>query len=268
MPSTLLFTFCFLSPSLKVMYYSCTHLLEKRIGDKAPPPPLTNLNALATRSADPPIPIPISSATTLPARIPRTSTSPAAQGPSQPQPQPQPRFTESSIYPYLETNVDDAAMCFTGGGAEDIPARRSEWSVAMHGPDTPFRHWTVMRDYVAGLFARNGYASLVEYGSSVERAVKDGEEWVLTVRREEGKGGDQEEKEDVWREERFDGVVVASGHFNVPWIPAIEGLEEFEKARTGSVLHSKMFRGRDAFREKVSLILVPQCSRAFGPKTL
>lgn len=140
-------------------------------------------------------------------------------------------------------------MCFTGGGAEVIPARRSDWSVAMHGPDTPFRHWTVMRDYVAGLFARNGYGALVEYGSCVERAVKDGEEWVLTVRREEGDKGE----EDVWSEERFDGVVVASGHFHVPWLPAIEGLEEFEKARTGSVLHSKMFRGRDAFKGKVSL---------------
>lgn len=119
----------------------------------------------------------------------------------------------------------------------------------MHGPDTPFRHWTVMREYVAGLFGRNGYGGLVEYGVSVERAVKDGEEWVLTVRREEPGGG-----EDVWSEERFDGVVVASGHFNVPWIPAIEGLEDFEKTRTGSVLHSKMFRGRDAFRGKVSFL--------------
>lgn len=119
----------------------------------------------------------------------------------------------------------------------------------MHGDDTPFRHWTVMREYVAGLFGRNGYGGLVEYGVSVERAVKDGEEWVLTVRRED-------DEKDVWSEERFDAVVVASGHFNVPWIPAIEGLEEFERARTGSVLHSKMFRGRDAFGGKVSLQLL------------
>lgn len=142
-------------------------------------------------------------------------------------------------------------MCFTGGGVEAIPARRSEWSVAMHGEDTPFRHWTVMREYVAALFARNGYGALVTYGASVERAEKVGEEWVLTVRREEEVVGGGV-KEDVWSEERFDALVVASGHFNVPWIPAIEGLEEFERARTGGVLHSKMFRGREAFRGKVS----------------
>lgn len=200
-----------------------------RIGDTSPPRPLENLSAIAARSADTPLPIPA----TLPARTPRAT---------------QARFAESSIYPYLETNVDDGAMSFTGGGPEAIPAQRSEWSVAMHGKDTPFRHWTVMRDYVAALFGRKGYGALVAYGASVERAVKDGEEWVLTVRREEKDGG-----EDVWSEERFDAVVVASGHFNVPWVPAIEGLEEFEKTRTGSVLHSKMFRGREAFRGKVSL---------------
>lgn len=161
-------------------------------------------------------------------------------------------------------------MCFTGGGAEDVPAERTAWSVAMHGADTPFRHWTVMRRYVAGLFARlegereeksggggGGVGGLVDvcYGTCVERAVKEGEEWVLTLRREE----EEEKKEgedagggaDLWYEERFDAVVVASGHFNVPWIPPVEGLDEFERSRPGSVLHSKMYRGREDFRGKV-----------------
>lgn len=135
-------------------------------------------------------------------------------------------------------------MCFTGGGAEDIPAERSDWSVAMHGPDTPFRHWTVMRAYVTALFARNGYEDLVSYGTHVESVVKRGEAWELTLRREEPEG-------DFWWKETYDAVVVASGHFNVPWIPPMEGLEEFERDRPGSVMHSKMFRGRDELRGKV-----------------
>lgn len=165
-------------------------------------------------------------------------------------------------------------MSFTGGGAESIPDERSAWSVAMHGPDTPFRHWEVLRRYVAGLFGRDGYGGLVAYETCVERIVKEAGsgEWVLTLRREvtptaakaaaaeEGGGGkegggmvDEEgEGEEEWWTERFDGVVVASGHFNVPWVPPVEGLEEFERARPGSVLHSKMYRGRDAFKGKVS----------------
>ncbi|POS70713.1 dimethylaniline monooxygenase [Diaporthe helianthi] len=197
------------------------------IGDRTPPPPLTNLSALARREGDPPVSVPED----LPARTPRPA---------------QPRFAESSIYPYLETNVDDVAMSYTGGGAEDIPAERSEWSVARHGADTPFRHWTVLRRYIEGLWGRNGYADLVSYNTAVERAVKAGGEWEVTLRREtDGEGADE------WWVERFDALVVASGHFNVPWVPAIEGLDEFESSRPGSVLHSKMYRGRDDFRGKV-----------------
>lgn len=214
-------------PHLPTRTHKTIYSHHLRIGDTAPPPHLTNLPAIASRDADPPL---SSIPSHFPARTPRS---------------PQPRFAESSIYPYLETNVDDLAMSFTGGGLEDIPTERSAWSVDMHGPDTPFRHWTVMRQYVTALFARNGYDKLVSYGTSVERAAKEGDAWVLTLRREEGDS-------DLWWQETFDGLVVASGHFNVPWIPSIEGLDEFEKSRAGSVLHSKMFRGREQFRDKVS----------------
>lgn len=191
-------------------------------------------------------------------------------------------------------------MCFTGGGrggkgeegggnegdapqqhaaAEAIPAERSAWSVAVHGEDTPFRHWTVMRRYVEGLFARGGYGErLVCYGTSVERAEKRGGEWVLTLRREEEEeeegevgGGKKKSVTDVWTQERFDAVVVASGHFNVPWIPPVEGLDEFERRWPGSVLHSKMFRGRDDYRDKVRFLPFPPPLRGwlalFSPRS-
>lgn len=146
-------------------------------------------------------------------------------------------------------------MCFTGGGVESIPDERSAWSIAMHGADTPFRHWEVLKRYVAGLFDRDGYGALVTYGTCVERMVKDGAEWVLTLRKESPLPAGEEDDdvvEEEWWTERFDGVVVASGHFNVPWVPPVPGLDEWERARPGSVLHSKLFRGRDAFQGKVS----------------
>ncbi|KAL1859634.1 hypothetical protein Daus18300_009499 [Diaporthe australafricana] len=210
------------------------------IGDTKPPPHLTNLAALASRTGDPPVAVPPA----LPARaVPRPT---------------QPRFAESSIYPYLETNVDDVAMSFTGGADESIPGERSEWSVSRHGAATPFRHWQVLRRYIAGLWGRDGYAGLVCYNTAVERAVKvdGGREWEVTLRRE-GDGG-----VDEWWVERFDAVVVASGHFNVPWIPAVEGLEEFESSRPGSVLHSKMYRGRDGFRGKRVVVVGASVSGA------
>jgi cation diffusion facilitator CzcD-associated flavoprotein CzcO len=153
------------------------------------------------------------------------------------------RFSESSVYPYLETNVDHLAMSFS---QESIPAEISEFSKSLHGPETPFRHWTVIQRYVQDLIETRGYQDMVSYNTTVERAEKVGDEWKVTLRKEG-------EKTDYWWVEWFDAVVVASGHYSVPYIPHIPGLEEFAKARPGSVIHSKSFRGRDEFRDKVRL---------------
>lgn len=193
---------------------------------------MTNLSSLAARTADQPLPIP----ETLPSRTPKAPAGSA----SAPAP---PRFTESGIYPYLETNVDAIPMSFS---EESLPDQRTDNSIALHGPETPFRHWTVVRDFVQGLVNRNGYGDFVSYRTTVERAEKVGDEWKLTLRREGDEGDD-------WWVEYFDAVVVATGHYWVPYVPHIEGLEEFEKARPGSVIHSKHFRGREHFRNKVSL---------------
>lgn len=193
-----------------------------RLPDEKPPANLTDFSALAARRADPPLQVPGA----LPARTPKSQ---------------QCRHADSSVYPYMETNVNATSMQYS---QEDIPTKKSIRSIAKHGKDTPFRHHTVIQEYIASLVNRNGYNNLVSYNTSVESAEKIGNEWKLVLRREE-------DGQDVWWEEWFDAVVVASGHFNVPYIPAIKGLEEFERQRPGSVKHSKMFRGRDAYQDKV-----------------
>lgn len=129
---------------------------------------------------------------------------------------------------------------------EAIPETRSRLSVSKHGNDTPFRSHAVIRGYIESLARRNGYEKLVSYNTSVELAEKVGNEWRLVLRKDGDVRG-----EDEWWEERFDAVVVASGHFNVPYIPRIEGLAALERKHPGSIKHSKMFRGRDAYRGKV-----------------
>lgn len=193
-----------------------------RIGDNDRPPTVTNMAQLADRTADLPLPIP----ERLPAYTPKSS---------------QPRFTESSIYPYLETNVDHLAMSFS---KEPMPAGASARSTALYGPTTPFRHWQIVRQYITDLVQRNGYEDFVSYSTTVEKAEKLGGEWRLTLRRE-GK------ESDYWWTETFDALVVASGHYSVPWIPHIEGLEQLETLRPGSVIHSKHFRGRELYKNKV-----------------
>jgi cation diffusion facilitator CzcD-associated flavoprotein CzcO len=195
------------------------------VGDTSEPPTLSDFASLANRSADAPLPIP----ERLPAQTRKSD---------------RPRFSESSVYPYLETNVDALPMEFS---QERIPDERSELSISRHGPKTPFRRWDVLRRYIADLVERRGYDDLISYSTTVERVEKIGAEWKVTLRKDG-------EESDYWWVEWFDAVVVASGHYWVPYIPSIDGLEEFEKARPGSVIHSKHFRGREQFLGKVSLL--------------
>ncbi|KAF7558236.1 hypothetical protein G7Z17_g191 [Cylindrodendrum hubeiense] len=203
------------------------------IGDDEHPPKLSEFASLADRTADAPLPIPDN----LPARTPKS---------------PQPRFAESSVYPYLETNIDKKPMEFT---QESIPDERSPRSIELHGPDTPFRHWKVIRQYIRNLVERRGYEDLVSYSTTVERVEKIGAEWKVSLRKE-GK------EHDYWWVEWFDAVVVASGHYSVPYIPAIDGLAEREKSRPGSVLHSKSFRGRDPYKGKRVVVVGASVSAA------
>ncbi|KAH4210374.1 hypothetical protein HBI95_074850 [Parastagonospora nodorum] len=205
--------------------------------DRNPPPYLdaSKFAALATRDADLPI--------SVPARLPAKSASLRIQ-----------RYAESSVYPYLETNVDSRTMSYS---QESIPGGASPLSISKHGEDTPFRHHSIVRKWVESLVHRNGYDNFVSYNTTVELAEKVGSEWRVVLRKPSATSG-----EDEWWEERFDAVVVASGHFNVPFIPHIDGLADLERARPGSVKHSKMFRGRNAYRGKRVVVVGASVSGA------
>jgi len=196
-----------------------------RITERTPPPLLSDFAGLAARTVDAPAQLP----ETLPSQTPKST---------------QPRYSESSVYPYLETNVHSLPMEFS---QEPFPTEKSALSISLHGPDTPFRSWRLVEKYVQGLVERNGYEDFVSYNTTVERVEKVGHEWKVTLRKE-GKDSD------YWWVEWFDAIIVASGHYSVPYIPQIPGLDQFEKSRPGSVIHSKHFRGRDYYRGKVSNI--------------
>ncbi|KAK8062176.1 hypothetical protein PG997_014273 [Apiospora hydei] len=218
------------------------------LSDDAPPPVLSDFESLANRTADAPL-------DDIPAFA--DAAEQKEQQPVRAARSKRHRWTEPHIYPYLETNVSDVAMQFSG---EAIAAERSARSVALHGADAPFRPWDVLRRYVEGLVRRHDADPAVgfSYNTTVERVEKVGAEWKVTLR----KAVDGDGEEDEWWVEWFDAVVVASGHYSVPYIPAIEGLEEMQRARPGSVLHSKHYRGRDSYRDKNVVVVGASVSAA------
>lgn len=189
---------------------------------------LPDFGKIADRTADEPSEIPEN----LPTYTPKSSRY---------------RFFDTSIYPALEANIVAKVMEFS---QEPIPEVRSSNTIRRHGPNSPFRHHTVIQQYITSLVDRKDYPKLVKYSTTVERIEKleQKNEWRLTLR-EEVPSSDK----DYWWTEDFDAVVVASGHYNVPFIPHIEGLAEFAKAYPGCVEHSKSFRDPYKYEGKVLL---------------
>ncbi|KAF4986470.1 hypothetical protein FDECE_15939 [Fusarium decemcellulare] len=142
------------------------------------------------------------------------------------------RFSDTAIHENLHSNITPAIMSYT---QEPFSDKLSKRSLDEYGPDAPFRHHTTIREWVEGIFSRGGHEKLLELETTVERAVKEGREWVLTLRKVVN-------SRNYWWRERFDAIVVASGHYNVPWFPEVPGLLEFDKNFPGVIQHSKHFR--------------------------
>ena len=148
------------------------------------------------------------------------------------------------MHEHLESNIGANVMSFTQEPFPEIISKRSR---AQFGPESPFRHRETVREWIEALFNRNGYRDFIEFSTTVELATKVGDEWVLTLRKET-KGADEK---DFWWQEKFDAIVVATGHYNVPYIPEISGLVELNEKIPGLVQHIKQYRGPEHYRGKV-----------------
>ncbi|KAJ5795213.1 hypothetical protein N7457_001812 [Penicillium paradoxum] len=53
----------------------------------------------------------------------------------------------------------------------------------------------------------------------------------------------------------YDAVVVASGHFTVPYVPEILGIQAWDASYPGSISHSKFYDSPEPFREKKVVVV-------------
>ena len=56
-------------------------------------------------------------------------------------------------------------------------------------------------------------------------------------------------------EKEFDAVCVANGHYNVPMIPDIKGIRQWDMANPGVITHSKFYRNAAAYRNKKIVVV-------------
>lgn len=134
-------------------------------------------------------------------------------------------------------------MSFT---QEPLAKTISQQTLQRYGSCAPFRHHSVIEEWVKEIFMRNGSHDSVSFNTTVELAEKRGRKWTLTLRKELS-----ESQQDEWWQEDFDAVIVASGHYSIPYIPDIPGLADYERRNPGSIQHSKHFRSATHYANKV-----------------
>ncbi|KAF3927165.1 hypothetical protein ABW20_dc0102095 [Dactylellina cionopaga] len=94
---------------------------------------------------------------------------------------------------------------------------------------------------------------VLEYSKGLENVTKFNKRVVKLSKQEDMRWivGSQDVITQRVEEEIFDAAVIATGHYNVPYIPPIAGIERFEEKYPGSVRHSKYFRTVDEYEGKV-----------------
>ena len=143
---------------------------------------------------------------------------------------------ESPMYDYLETNIPKDLM-----GYSDKPFER-DWPLFIRHEN----FLAYLEDYA------EPYRELISLHTQVQNvrphstSTNQGRRWeVFTRDLKSGKEG----------QSVFDAVVVANGHYTVPFIPAVEGLRVWNKNYPSTIIHSKAYRKPENYDGKKVLIV-------------
>lgn len=111
---------------------------------------------------------------------------------------------------------------------------------------------TQLSTYVRGYVEHYGIDKLTKFNTRVEHAEKVGDKWRLTLHKLEAEEGAV--RETFWIDE-FDVFIVATGHYNAPFIPEIQGAAAWSAAWPDKLLHSSGYRIPEPYAGKVG----PKC---------
>lgn len=173
-------------------------------------------------------------------------------------------WKHSGLYDHLFTNIPNSLMRFSSG-----------YDVTVANPDpksstyTPFVTHGDVEIYLENFAKKAGLNKYIRYNSTVEKVYKKDGKWQVVI-------SEIDHNKLKWYLESFDAVVVATGRFNIPFYPLIQGLPEYAKAHPGVVIHAKAFRNVDSnYDKKVLLVgssvsavdllqyLIPKCEKVY-----
>jgi len=140
-----------------------------------------------------------------------------------------------SMYRYLWSNGPKEAL--------EFPYYTFEEHFGKAIPSFPPRE--VLFDYLKGRWNKEDVQKYIQFSTTVRDVVynKATDDFTVSVK---------DLKRDVVKDgERFDYVVVASGHYSVPHVPSFPGVDKFP----GRVMHAHDFRDANEFKGKKLLLI-------------
>ncbi|ODQ44628.1 hypothetical protein PICMEDRAFT_74343 [Pichia membranifaciens NRRL Y-2026] len=153
-------------------------------------------------------------------------------------------WNKSGVYDDLFTNVSDRLMRFSSGYDIDSGADMSA------NPYAPFITHKDVLNYLGKFADANDLQRHVRLHTSVEKVYKKGNKWTLVVVQLDTANGIEK-----WYTEQFDAVLIATGRFNIPFIPYVENMDRFIVNHPDCVSHTKAYRNTDAYENKKVLLV-------------
>ncbi len=139
-----------------------------------------------------------------------------------------------SMYRYLWTNGPKEGLEFADYSFEEHFGKQ----IASYPPRA------VMFDYIEGRVIKAGVRDLIRFSTVIRNVEydKDADDFTVTA---------HDLVNDHVYKERFDNVIVASGHFSTPTVPEYEGFSTFN----GRIVHAHDFRDAREFEGKDVLVM-------------
>ncbi|KAK6202698.1 flavin-containing monooxygenase [Scheffersomyces amazonensis] len=170
----------------------------------------------------------------------------------------QERFEETPSYSGIKTNIIEKMMTYSDTNKWDVPG-------VTNPDDRKYVDGLIVQKYIDSYISRNVSNDKVQLLTNstiedIERIPSPNKEipykFRLTVR------SNLNEEQDIWYQEDFDAVVVATGHYHVPFIPAVKGLNELQEQFPEVIQHAKFYRDPQPYKDETVVVVGSRASGA------
>jgi cation diffusion facilitator CzcD-associated flavoprotein CzcO len=168
----------------------------------------------------------------------------------------QQRFEKTASYEGLKTNVPEQLMTYS-----DLKRWGAEGDERV---DDLFVRGNVIQRYVETYL--NRHKDHTVFRTTVESVTKDytreDSQFELVLRTETDEVDQDGNPIDLWTKQSFDAVIIATGHYHIPKIPEVPGIQQVYYKFPGLIQHSKTFRHTDSFKDETIIVIGSRASGA------